>query len=210
KKVINRFGEVRNEASPLLQKIRRSLIQLQTTIDQSFSKDLNHYQHAGYLDEIKESVIDNKRVLAVSSMHRRKVKGSILGRSKTGRIVFIQPEKTLKYSRELNNLKYEEKEEINRILKALTEVVRPYQDLLVDYQDLLSEIDLISAKVSYADTMKATLPKITKKREMDLKSAYHPLLYLHNKEEDRKTFPQDVQLHQNNTIIVISGPNAGG
>src|SRR5699024_4443006 len=154
-----------------------------------------------------ESVVDHKRVLAVSAIYRRRVKGKILGRSKTGSIVFVQPEKTLRYARELNNLYYEEKEEINRILKALTEKIRPLRSLLIDYQQLLSQIDLIAAKVKYAESMNAVLPKITRERELDLKQAYHPPLYLTNKGANRKTFPQDVHLHPGNRIIVISGPN---
>lgn len=210
KRILDRFGQVKNEATPLLQKIRQSLQMVQQKIDSSFTTDLVNYNNAGYLDEIKESVMENKRVLAVSAMHRRKVKGAILGRSKTGSIVFIQPENTLRFSRELNNLKYEEKEEIKRIFSELTEVIRPYRELLIDYQELLSEIDIIAAKVKYGDTMNAVLPKITKAREIDLREAYHPLLYLTNKSSNKKTFPQHIKLQPDNRIIVISGPNAGG
>lgn len=210
KQVIDRFGEVKNDASPLLLEIRKSLISLQSKIDSSFAADLSAYQSAGYLDEIRESVIENKRVLAVSAMYRRRVKGSILGRSKTGSIVFIQPENTLRFSRELNNLQYEEKEEVNRILKSLTEKIRPYRQLLDDYQLLLSSIDVIAAKVKYAGQMGGILPKITKKKELDLREAYHPLLLLTNNENGRKTYPQDIKLDEDNRIIVISGPNAGG
>src|SRR5699024_11914645 len=111
-KVIDRFGEVKNNASPLLQKIRQALNRLQSKIDSSFNADLARYQAADYLDEIKESVIQNNRVLAVSAMYRKRVKGSVLGRSKTGSIVFIQPQNTLKFSQEWNNLKYDEQEEV--------------------------------------------------------------------------------------------------
>ena len=92
---------------------------VRSQINSSFVSDLSKYQGYGYLDEIKESVVDNIRVLAVNAMYRKKVKGSILGTSKTGSIIYMQPEKTLKYARELNNLEYEEKEEVNRILKQL-------------------------------------------------------------------------------------------
>src|SRR5699024_3815734 len=121
RKIIDRFGQVKNDASPLLQSIRQQLNRVQGKIDSSFRADMNRYQSAGYLDEIKESVMENKRVLAVSAMHRRKVKGAVLGRSNTGSIVFIQPENTLQYAREFNNLKYDEKEEVKRILSELSE-----------------------------------------------------------------------------------------
>ena len=162
------------------------------------------------MDDIKESVVDNIRVLAVNAMYRKKVKGSILGTSKTGSIIYMQPENTLRYSRELNNLEYDEKEEINRILKQLTEIIRPYRPLLIEYQNLLSDIDVIAAKTKYGKSMNAVLPKLSNERELDIKEAYHPLLYLNNKMKNEKTYPQSIKLSKDNRIIVISGPNAGG
>jgi DNA mismatch repair protein MutS2 len=91
----------------------------------SFGVSMTQYNSLGYLDDIKESFVQNRRVLAVLSMYRRKVKGSILGSSKTGSIAYID-ETTLKYSRELSNLEYEETEEINRILKQLSNDIRPF------------------------------------------------------------------------------------
>ena len=208
--IINHFGEIKDDASPLLQKTRRAINLVRGQINSSFSSALSKYHSAGYLDEIKETVVENIRVLAVTAMHRRKVKGSILGSSKTGSIVYIQPEATLQHARELNNLQYEEKQEVKRILKELTEYIRPARPLLIQYQELLSEIDVIAAKVTYAKKLNAVLPKITKSRELELKEAYHPLLYLTNKNSNKKTHPQDISLMPDNRIIVISGPNAGG
>src|SRR5690606_17907041 len=110
----------------------------------------------------------------------------------------------------LNNLEYEEKEEIKKILRTLTNFIRPYQQLLLEYQELLSEIDVISAKAKYAREIKALLPKITKERELYLKDAYHPILFRSNQKAGEKTFPQSIELNKENRIIVISGPNAGG
>lgn len=209
-KVIDRYGELKNNATPLLQSIRSSMNHVKAKINSSFTSDLANYTSLGYLDEIKETVVDDIRVLAVSAMYRKKVKGAILGGSKSGSITYIQPEATLRHTRELHNLEYEELEEIKRILKTLTEFVRPYKPLLKEYQELLSEIDLVSAKSKLAEKMNAILPKITKERELQLKEAFHPLLYLNNKRKNEKTFPQDISLSPDNRIIVISGPNAGG
>ena len=208
--IVDRFGEIKDDASPLLQQTRQEINQVKGKISSSFSAALSQYSGYGYLDEIRESVVDNVRVLAVTSMHRRKVKGSILGNSKTGSIVYIQPEATLHHQRELNNLIYEEREEIKRILKTLTDFIKPYAPLLDEYQRLLSMIDLISAKAKYAKKINAILPKISDDRELQLKDAYHPLLWLTNQNRGEKTFPQDIQLDKKNRIIVISGPNAGG
>ena len=209
-KVIDKYGELRDDASPDLQRIRRSINQVKGRINSSFASALGQYSGYGYLDDIRETVVDNVRVLAVSAMHRRKVKGNPMGSSKTGSIVYIQPEATLQAQRELHNLEFDEQEEIKRILKALTEVLRPYIDLFEEYQQLLSTIDVIAAKAAYADQLQATLPTITKQRELELKDAYHPLLYWSNKQKGDKTFPQDIRLDSEHRIIVISGPNAGG
>ena len=208
--VIDRFGEMKDDASPLLQDLRRSINAVKGRINTSFNSALSNYNSFGYLDEIKESVVENVRVLAVKAMYRRKVKGGIMGNSKTGSIVYIQPETTHKYTRELNNLEYEEKEEVKRILKELTEFSRPYREVLIEYQDLLADMDVISAKSKYSEKINGILPKITRERELFLKDAYHPLLYLNNKKKGEKTFPQSIELAPNNRIMVISGPNAGG
>lgn len=209
-KVIDRFGEVKDDASPLLDEIRRKMNQVKGQINASFGSALTHYNNLGYLDEIRETVVENVRVLAVKAMYRRKVKGGILGNSKTGSIVYIQPEATYNHTRELNNLEYEEKEEIKKILKKLTNFIRPYRPLLKEYQELLSEIDLIAAKAKYARELNAVLPKISEERELELIDAYHPLLLLNNRRKNQKTFPQTIKLSKENRIIVISGPNAGG
>lgn len=208
--VINRFGEVKDSASPSLGQIRRGILSIRGKINQSFSSALSRYNQADYLDEIRETVVDNRRVLAVKAMYRRKVKGAIMGNSKTGSIVYIEPEITLQYSRELNNLEYEEKEEVTRILKELTDFIRPFAPLLRQYQEFLSDLDVSYAKAKYAYSMNAILPEISEERTLFLKDAYHPLLYLTNKERKEKTYPQTIELKSDNRIIVISGPNAGG
>ena len=208
--VVDRFGDIKDNASPLLSNLRKTINILKGKINSSFSSALNTYHNLDYLDDIRESVVDNKRVLAVKAMYRRKVKGAIMGGSKTGSIVYIEPETTLQYSRELNNLEYEEKEEVIKILKELTDFIRLFLPLLKKYQDFLTQIDIISAKAKYAQSMDAILPEFSKDRSMNLRDAYHPLLYLNNKEKGEHTFPQTIGLEKDSRIIVISGPNAGG
>lgn len=208
--VVDRYGDIKDNASPTLATLRKSIATLRTKINTSFASALNKYHNLEYLDDIRESVVENKRVLAVKSMYRRKVKGAIMGGSKTGSIVYIEPETTLQYSRELNNLEYEEKEEVIKILKDLTNYIRLFLPLLNQYQDFLIKIDVISAKAKYARSMNAILPEISEERSMYLRDAYHPLLYLTNTAKGDTTFPQTISLEDEARIIVISGPNAGG
>ncbi len=208
--VVDKYGEIKDNASVDLLNIRRNMNTVRGKVNQSFGIALTQYNSLGYLDDIKESFVQNRRVLAVLSMYRRKVKGSILGSSKTGSIAYIEPETTLNYSRELSNLEYEEKEEIIKILKYLTDRIRPYLSLIIEYQEFLSDIDVTAAKAKYAVKINAILPTITEERRLFFKDAFHPILYLNNKENKLITYPQTIELESNNRIIVISGPNAGG
>ena len=208
--VIDRFGEIRDNASDNLYTLRKQIQALKGKIAQSFNKALSHYQNLDYLDDIRESVVENKRVLAVKAMYRRKVKGGILGSSKTGSIVFIEPEATLNFSRELQNLVFEESEEIKKILSQLTDYLRPLLDLIKHYQSYLIHIDTLFARARYAQAINALLPIFSDRPELELKNAYHPLLYRTHQLENKKTFPQDIHLDPESRIVVISGPNAGG
>ncbi|KAF2338262.1 endonuclease MutS2 [Flavobacterium tistrianum] len=208
--IVDKYGEIKDNASPALAGIRQNMNLVRGKVNQSFGVALTQYNSLGYLDDIKESFVQNRRVLAVLAMYRRKVKGSILGSSKTGSIAYIEPEATLKYSRELANLEYEEKEEITRILKNLSNVIRPYLSLLIEYQDFLSDIDVVAGKAKYANRINGILPTITEERRLFFREAYHPILYLNNKQKKEVTHPQTIELKQENRIIVISGPNAGG
>jgi DNA mismatch repair protein MutS2 len=208
--VVDKYGIIKDNASPELIHIRREMSTVRGKVNQSFGTALSQYNSLGYLDDIKESIVENRRVLAVLAMYRRKVKGSILGSSKTGSIAYIEPEATLKYSRELSNLEYEEREEITKILKKLSNEIRPYVELLHTYQDFLSDIDVIAAKAKYANKINGLLPNIIEEKRLFFREAFHPILYLNNMEKKEVTFPQTVELNQDSRIIVISGPNAGG
>lgn len=208
--VIDRYGEVQSSASDTLAAIRKRLNVVKSQINASFGKALSRYAQSDYLDEIRESVVDNRRVLAVKSMHRRKVNGAVLGQSRTGSIVYIEPQQTLEFANELSNLLYEEQEEVKRILKELTEFVRPYRPLLEQYQQYLATIDSFHAKARYANAINGVLPLINKEKRLHLIEAYHPLLLVSNNKQKLKTYPQSISLDNEHRIIVISGPNAGG
>lgn len=208
--VVNQHGEVQDGASETLKSIRKQIGSIRSKLGSSFTKALSQYASSGYLDEIRESVVDNQRVLAVQAMYRKKVKGAILGSSKTGSIVFIAPESTLQFHRDLQNTQYEEQEEIVKILKELTNSIRPYKEDLAIYQSYLTHLDLIGAKAKYARDINACLPKIVREKKIRLIDAYHPILWEENKAKGIPVIPQTLELNESQQIIVISGPNAGG
>lgn len=208
--VFDKYGEIKNNASPDLVYIRKNIQVVRGKINQSFGLALSQYNSAGYLDDIKETIVENRRVLAVLAMYRKKVKGSVLGSSKSGNIVYIEPETTLRYSRELADLIQDEREEIIRVLKSLTNELRPFISLLEEYQTFLSDIDVIAAKAKYANKINGLLPKISKEKRLFFREAFHPILWLTNKEKKEPIYSQTIELKSDNRIIVISGPNAGG
>ena len=208
--IINSFDEVKDKASTELFTIRNNIKKLKNLITINFNKSLSNYNNLGFLDEIKESIYDNIRVLAVKAMHRRKIKGQIVGASKTGSIIFIEPQNIADHSLELKNLFFDEKEEVRKILSDLTDFLRPYLYLFETHQKFLIHIDSIYARAKYAEEINGIKPELNPKKTLELKKAYHPLLLINNKKEKKETLPQDVNINKENRIIIISGPNAGG
>ena len=208
--VMDRFGEIKDDASPHLRNLRREMNAVRGQLNGSFGQALSHYGQLDYLDEIKESVVENRRVLAVKAMYRRKVKGKMMGSSRTGSISYIEPERVLILSRKLSELEIEELEEIQRILKELTDFLRSFIPEFKEYREYLTHTDVIAAKAKYARKINGCLPMMVEHQELELVDAYHPLLWVANNERGEKTYPQTIRLAPENRIIVISGPNAGG
>ena len=208
--VFNRFGEVKNEASPLLKEIRESISIAKKNIQENFNKSLNHYAQQDFLDEIRESTIEDQRVLAVKSGFKKRVSGRVLGISKTGSITYIQPDSVVRHYHQLRESEEEQKKEVDRILRKLTSEIAEFHSQLSDYQEYLYNLDITRAKAKFAEKINGVLPKINTHKTLKLIDAYHPLLWLRNTQENKEIFPQTLQLSEKNRIICISGPNAGG
>ena len=208
--VFNRFGEVKNEASPLLKEIRESISIAKKNIQENFNKSLNHYAQQDFLDEIRESTIEDQRVLAVKSGFKKRVSGRILGVSKTGSITYIQPDSVVRHYHQLRESEEEQKKEVDRILRKLTSEIAEFHPQLSDYQEYLYNLDITRAKAKFAEKINGVLPKINTHKTLKLIDAYHPLLWLRNTQENKEIFPQTLELSEKNRIICISGPNAGG
>ena len=208
--VFNRFGEVKNEASPLLKEIRESISIAKKNIQENFNKSLNHYAQQDFLDEIRESTIEDQRVLAVKSGFKKRVSGRVLGVSKTGSITYIQPDSVVRHYHQLRESEEEQKKEVDRILRKLTSEIAEFHSQLSDYQEYLYNLDITRAKAKFAEKINGVLPKINTHKTLKLIDAYHPLLWLRNTHENKEIFPQTLELSEKNRIICISGPNAGG
>ena len=209
-KVFNRFGDVKTEASPILKTLRTEIQHARKTIDENFNRALFNYGQSDFLDDIKESIIEDQRVLAVKSGFKKRVAGRVLGLSKTGSITYIQPESVVKHYFKLKENQEEEKKEIDKILRKLTAELAEFQPQLSDYQTYIFDLDLIRAKAKFAEQIKGILPKINRHQTLRLREAFHPLLWIRNKAEKKEIFSQTISLTEHNRIVCISGPNAGG
>ncbi len=209
-KVFNRFGDVKSDASTLLKEIRTQIQHSRKAIQENFNRALTTYGQSDFLDEIRETIIEDQRVLAVKSGFKKRVPGRVLGISKTGSITYIQPESVLKHYFKQRESEEEEKKELDRILRRLTAETAEFQPQLSEYQLYLFDLDLTRAKAKFAEQINGILPKINRHPTLRLREAYHPLLFLSNKAEGKKIFPQTLTLTEHNRILCISGPNAGG
>lgn len=207
-KVFNRFGEVKSEASTILKTLRTEIQHARKAIDENFNRSLVTY--SDFLEDIRETIVEDQRVLAVKSGFKKRVNGRVLGISKTGSITYIQPESVVKHYFKLRENQEEEKKEIDKILRQLTAELSEFQPQLSDYQTYIFDLDLIRAKAKFAEKVNGILPKINRHQTLRLKDAFHPLLWIRNKNENKEIFPQTLILTEHNRIICISGPNAGG
>ena len=209
-KVFNRFGEVKSEASPVLKILRADIQHARKAIQENFNRTLTALSSTDFLDDIRESIIDDQRVLAIKSGYKKRVPGRVLGISKTGSITYIQPESVVKHQFNLKENLEEEKKEVDKILRKLTAEIAEFQPQLSDYQNYIFDLDLTRAKAKFAEKIGGVLPKINRHKTMRLVNAFHPLLFLRNKAENKTIFPQTLTFTEHNRIICISGPNAGG
>ncbi|MEY3051325.1 MAG: hypothetical protein RLY31_1110, partial [Bacteroidota bacterium] len=209
-KVFDADGNIRPDASPALQRIRREIIQREREVDKVFRQLVQTYRNSGWLTDSAESVRNNRRVLSVPVEHKRKVRGIIHDESATGKTAFIEPEPVIEINNDIFDLQQEERREIWRILKELSALLRPYAPFLRQYQELLVQFDVLYAKARLAGQMNANLPRLVDRPTLGTEMGRHPLLFLKNRKSGRETVPFDLRLHGDNRIVVLSGPNAGG
>jgi DNA mismatch repair protein MutS2 len=208
--IIDEQGQVRSSASPELSSIRKSLSYLRKQADKLFLQLKSQLAQDGMLRENEENFYNGRRVLAVLAEYKRSVRGFLHGKSESGQTIYIEPNETIEVNNDIAEAEAEEHIEIMRLLKALTESLRPYAPQVKQYDSTISALDFIRAKAYFAKDINACLPQLVKHSEILLKKAYHPLLFIQNKASHKEIIPLDLHLHKNQRLIVISGPNAGG
>jgi DNA mismatch repair protein MutS2 len=210
-KIINKHGKIRDNASQELAQIRKNILSLQSGMSKRIHAILKQAQIDGIVDEdAAVSIRDGQAVIPVSASNKRKIKGIVYDESASGKTVYIEPNEIVEINNEIRELQYSERREIVRILTGFSDYLRPYIEELFYYHDFLGEIDFIRTKALLAIEFSAIRPELIGTPFIKWEQAIHPLLLQSLNREKRKIVPLDILIDDQNHILMISGPNAGG
>jgi len=208
--ILDKEGEIRSDASPVLLQINKSITKKSNEINQRFTKISADYRNKGWLADTVESYRNGRRVLSAPAEYKRKIRGIIHDESATGKTVFIEPEEMISLNNDLYDLHSDYRKEIYQILKKLSDNLRPYKEDLAYYYQLIGMHDIIQAKARLAILMRAERVHVIDKPAIGFIQAKHPLLLIKNDKIGLPTIPFNMELLKRNKIVVLSGPNAGG
>ena len=209
--ILDKFGEVRDTASPELASIRKTLRDTEGTISRRVNAILKKIQEEGIADkDASVSVRDGKLLIPVPAVNKKKVQGFIYDESSSGKTAFIEPAEIVELDNRIKELRFAENREILRILTVFTDFLRPYVPDLLDSAEFLGEMDFIMAKAGLALDMISGMPVLSSTGEMSVRKARHPLLEKALKREKKEIVPLTITLTDQKRILMISGPNAGG
>lgn len=209
--IINKHGEVRDNASPDLLRIRREMKAKLSSISGKMSAILKRAQQEGIVDpDASVSIRDGRAVIPVLSANKRKISGIVQDESATGKTSYIEPTEIVEINNEIRELSYAERRELVKILSDLSVFLRPYMEEMLYAFRFLGIMDFIRTKARFAKRIAGTVPTIKNQTSFIWENAMHPLLFLQNKAANKPVVPLDIELNEEQRILLISGPNAGG
>lgn len=210
-KIINKHGQIKDNASPELAQIRREILSLQSNISKVINSILRKVQAEGLVEkDVSVSIRDGRAVIPVIAANKRKIRGIIHDESATGRTAYVEPEEIVETNNRIRELESAEQREIVRILTQFTDELRPYADDIAYSYQVMAVFDFIRAKALWAIETKSVKPNVLPAPEIEWMNARHPLLEMNLRKENRKIVPLDIKLDSKDRILLISGPNAGG
>lgn len=209
--ILDKFGKVKDSASPELQTIRREMTITMSNISRNLQSILRAAQSEGVVEkDVTPTMRDGRLMIPVAPAFKRKIKGIVHDESASGKTVFIEPESVVEANNRIRELEGEEKREIIRILTDFTNFVRPLVPDILQSYEFLADIDFIRAKAFFAIEIQGIRPVVEDKQQLDWARAIHPLLYLSLKKQHKEVVPLDIELTTEKRLLIISGPNAGG
>ncbi len=210
-RVLDRFGNIKDSASPELAEIRRSLAAAAGSMASAMRRVMARAVAEGLIDaDATPSMRDGRMVIPVSPMHKRKISGIVHDESASGKTVFIEPAEVVQTNNRLRELQMEERREIARILTGVADELRPNIGEILRALAIVAELDFIHAKARYAIDIEATMPHLSAGPEMEWYHACHPVLLASLRAQGKEIVPLDITLTGEKRLLIISGPNAGG
>ena len=210
-RILTKFGKLKDNASPELYRIRMDLTNTSFSISRILGNILKQAQSDGLVDkDAAPTMRDGRLVLPVAPGLKRKIRGIVHDESASGKTVFIEPEEVVEANNRIRELEADEKREVTRILIAFTDTIRPEIPSILESYAFMAQIDFIRAKARLTIDFDACKPIMERKTVVDWVQAVHPLLKLSLERHDKKVVPLDIDLDSKNSILLISGPNAGG
>lgn len=210
-RIIDKNNLVKDSASTELREIRSQIKQKQNEVNRKLQSVLKKAKTDGLVDDDVEITFRNNRpVIPVPANNKRMLGGMMHDESGTGKTAFIEPGAVVELNNKVREYQIAENREIQKILRAFADFLRPYIHEIINSYTFLAEIDFARAKARFAQEINAVHPIFQKKQAFDWKNAVHPLLYLAHKPENKEVIPLNIYLNNENKILVISGPNAGG
>ncbi len=203
-------GKLKENASRELVKLNGDLTKAENEVRKRMDHSFKNAQKEGWTNESNLTIRDGRLVIPILAEHKRKMKGYVHDESSTGQTLFVEPAEVFELNNKLRDLEFAKRREIIKILIALTDEIRPYFPQLIAYHNLLARIDLVRAKAFLAIQLNANMPLLVSKPILSYKNARHPLLYLSHKKDGKEIIPLDISISENEKIILVSGPNAGG
>jgi DNA mismatch repair protein MutS2 len=201
-------GEISDDASSALGRIRVSILQTRESIQKTLKQILRSRQAEAGEDYV--TLRNDRFVIPLRAEHRRSVQGVVHGASATGQTVFVEPFETVEINNQLVQLAEDEAAEIFRILKELTESLRGMLGPLEAAANTIAELDSIFARARFARDFDACMPEFSEASELRLDAARHPVLEDKLRKENRAIVPMSLALGGEERLLVISGPNTGG
>lgn len=209
--IIDKFGSVKDSASPALARIRGELVRTSSGISRTLNTILRKAQADGLVEkDAAPTMRDGRLVIPVAPALKRKMGGIVHDESASGKTVFIEPAEVVEANNRIRELEAEEKREVILILTNFSAELRPDVPELLKAYDFLGEMDFIRAKAELAINMNALKPSFSSRPLMDWGAAFHPLLEKSLRKHGRRMSPLDIELDGEGRILLISGPNAGG
>lgn len=209
--LLDRYGELRDNASPELARLRQELRKAEGTVARAIDRILRQAQADGLIDkDAAPTLREGRLVLPVAPAYKRKIGGIVHDESASGKTVYIEPQQVIEANNHIRELEGAERRERIRILIAFSGELRPLLGDLMQVQHFVAEVDFVRAKARVGLQLKSIAPTLVPHPVIRWQQARHPVLCKRLPEAGKEVVPLDIVLHEGNRILVISGPNAGG